>query len=219
MSQVLTFLHTSPVHVATFNNLIGAIDPNIKVKHIVNEGLLREAQAIGEVTPALAQKVKDIILDELENNADVVLCTCSTIGPVAEQVNQIVPDRVVRVDRPMAAQAVNSGTRILVLAALTTTFIPTRQLILDEANKANKHVELTEILCEGAWSKFEQGDKAGYLQIIATFIDDVADKGDVIVLAQASMAEAALLCKQRAVPVLSSPQLGLEAAIHRLYQI
>ncbi len=37
--------------------------------------------------------------------------------------------------------------------------------------------------------------------------------GDVIVLAQASMAPAAQLCSDLSVPVLSSPRLGAEAAI------
>jgi hypothetical protein len=37
--------------------------------------------------------------------------------------------------------------------------------------------------------------------------------GDVIVLAQASMAGAVALCEQVAVPILSSPRLGVEAAV------
>ena len=38
----------------------------------------------------------------------------------------------------------------------------------------------------------------------------------MIVLAQASMAGAAALCPDLAIPILSSPRLGLEAALARL---
>lgn len=214
MPQILAFLHTSPVHVATFNRLIQDIDPSIEVRHVVNESLLRETRPDGEISPELAGKINDIILGELANNARVVLCTCSTIGPVAEQVSP----KVVRVDRPMAEQAVATGKRIVVLAALTTTLAPTRQLILDAADKAGQTVEIIEIFCETAWPKFEQGDKPGYLRDIAKYIDQGADKGDVIVLAQASMAGAVEYSAQTTVPVLSSPQLGLEAAVRLFHR-
>ncbi len=214
MSQILAFLHTSPTHVPTFNRLIREIDPTIEVRHVVNESLLRETQPDGEISPELALKISEIILDELANGARVVLCTCSTIGPVAEKVNC----KVVRVDRPMAEKAVTIGKRIVVLAALTTTLGPTRQLILDAADRAGKQVEIGEILCETSWLKFEQGDKTVYLQDIAKYIDQAATSGDVIVLAQASMAGAADYARQTTVPVLSSPQLGLEAAVRLFYR-
>ena len=67
-------------------------------------------------------------------------------------------------------------------------------------------------LCDGAWPCFEAGDLEGYLAIVAAECDAVAETSDVIVLAQASMAGASRLCTTQ-VPVLSSPQLAVEAAI------
>jgi hypothetical protein len=213
LTRTLTFLHTSPVHVATFNQLLAELDPTITLKHVVNVGLLEEAQAAGEVTPALAHRVTELIVAELAGNDNILLCTCSTIGPVAEQVNQLMPQRVLRVDRPMAEQAVARGSHIIIMAALATTFEPTRQLILEVAAQADKQVEITEVHCATAWPKFLAGDKAGYLADIAASITKVASEGDIIVLAQASMAEAALLCKDIATPILSSPYLGAAAAV------
>ena len=65
----------------------------------------------------------------------------------------------------------------------------------------------------GAWEKFEAGDWAGYYHTIAEALQAHADCGDVIVLAQASMAPAASLCPQMAIPILSSPRLGVEQAL------
>ncbi len=53
----------------------------------------------------------------------------------------------------------------------------------------------------------------GYWAEIAAALHRDAPAGDVIVLAQASMAGAAALCEDMAVPILSSPRLGLEAAL------
>jgi hypothetical protein len=219
LAQVLTFLHTSPAHIPTFDRLVQAIDPTLEVRHVVNEPLLHEAQAAGEVTPGLAQRITGVILAEIDKNPGVVLCTCSTIGPIAEKVNQVAPGKVVRVDRPMAEQAVTLGNRIVVLAALAITFGPTRQLIQEAADQAGKPVEIIELFCETAWPKFKQGDKTGYLHEIAAYIELAAGRGDVIVLAQASMAGAEEYCQAPLdVPVLSSPRLGLEAAIRLLKQ-
>jgi predicted methyltransferase len=113
----------------------------------------------------------------------------------------------------MAEKAVSLGTRIVVAATVASTLRPTKDLILDAARRANRTVQIIEVLCEAAWKKFEQSDQEGYLQEIARQLFHAAHLGDVIVLAQASMAAAADLCPDLPLPILSSPRLGLEAAL------
>ena len=78
-------------------------------------------------------------------------------------------------------------------------------------------VELIEVLCDEAWSRLEAGDQQGYLSEIARKIKESAPEGDVIVLAQASMAGAADLCPENSnyFPILSrfDPGIGLQRAI------
>jgi hypothetical protein len=213
MTRTLTFLHTSPVHIATFDRLLAEIAPGLPVRHVVDESLLDEARAAGAITPELAQRVADTLRDAVAQDAAVVLCTCSTIGGCAEQAGQRDGSMVLRVDRPMAEQAVAAGRRILIAAALASTIAPTKALILEAASRIGKAVQVVEVLCESAWARFEQGDQAGYAQEIAAKLQEVALQGDLIVLAQASMAAAAPLCTQIGIPILSSPRLGLEAAV------
>ena len=205
---MLIFLHTASVHIETFNKLLREMAPDLSVQHIVDEAILQEARDAGRLTEAMQAKVQAQVA--ALNDAPVVLCTCSTIGGCAEQAGA----NVIRVDRPMAAKAVQLGRRIIVAATLASTLQPTRTLIQDEADKQGKIIELIEVLCEGAWAKFEQGDRAGYVAAIAQRLRDVAHLGDVIVLAQASMADVDR--EDFGVPVLSSPKLGLQAALHRL---
>src|SRR6266540_4176892 len=217
MTKTLTFLHTSPVHVATFDRLIAEIAPDLLVRHVVDESLLSEARAAGAITPDLERRIDATVRGAIEHDAAVVLCTCSTIGACAEDIGLLTSAPVLRVDRPMAERAVALGDRILVAAALASTLAPTRALILDAARAAGQQIELRDRLCEPAWALFERGDLAGYAQAIAKELRAAAGVADVIVLAQASMAAAAPLCADLGIPILSSPRLGLEAALAAHY--
>lgn len=212
MSKKLTLLHTARDNVATFSKLLNELAPDIPAEHILDETVLQDARAAGEVTPAVAARIEAKVLSADPNTA-LVLCTCSTIGGAAEQITHPNAGPVLRVDRAMAEKAVALGDNILMVAALASTLAPTRDLILDAAKKAGKTVQITEMVCEGAWAKFEQGDTQGYWSAIADCLRRHAHTGEVIVLAQASMAGAVDLCTDLDIPVLSSPRLGLEAAI------
>ena len=204
-SKSIVLFHTSPAHIPTFDCLLAEIAPEVTATHIVDEAILREARDAGRLTEAMQAKVRAQV--EALRDAPVVLCTCSTIGGCAE----VAGPNVIRVDRPMAAKAVQMGRRIIVAATLASTLQPTKELILDESRRQNKAIELIEVLCDGAWAKFEQGDLAGYIEAIAKRLRTVVHLGDVIVLAQASMA--AVEREGFDIPVLSSPRLGLEAAL------
>ncbi|MGW2438216.1 aspartate/glutamate racemase family protein [Streptomyces goshikiensis] len=204
MVAALVLLHTSPVHVPVFEALRDRDHPGAVLRHVVVPELLDRARAEGPeaVVPALRGLLAEV--------GDVpVLVTCSTIGAVAESLAPERGARVLRVDRPMAAEAVRLGERIVVLAALESTLAPTRELLAEEG--AGRRVSPRTQVVAGAWERFEAGDTAGYLRLVAEAADAVTD-ADVIVLAQASMADAAGLVRTR-VPVLSSPAAGLAAAL------
>lgn len=212
MTSTLVFLHTAPALVPTFDALIKEAAPDIPVEHIVAEDLLVEARETG-MTPQLADRISGTVLNAVDHGASVVLCTCSSIGGPAEGADARTEATVIRVDRPMAEKAVAIGSRITIVATLTSTLAPTIALVLDAAQKAGKEIEVTEVVCEAAFPKFQSGDVAGYNREIADTLTEVASGADVIVLAQASMAGAAALCPDLPVPVLSSPPLGVAAAV------
>ncbi|MEV4417151.1 aspartate/glutamate racemase family protein [Catellatospora sp. NPDC049609] len=205
---MLALLHTSQAHVLTFDRLRGEVAPTLTLYHIVAEHLLDEARRHG--VPAVADQVAQQVQLAVEAGARAVLCTCSTIGALAEDAAAAAGVPVLRVDRPMAAAAVAAGTRITVLAALATTLAPTTALIEQEAARLGRTVEVSAQVIGGAWDRFEAGDLDGYLDRVGAALAAVTD-ADVIVLAQASMAPAAER-GATAIPVLASPRLGLRAA-------
>ena len=218
---MLALLHTSPVHVPVFDALRDEDAPGLPLRHLVRPELLDRAREQGP--EAVAEEVSGALAGAAREGARAVLCTCSTIGAVAEAAGVALGLPVLRVDRPMAAAAVAAGARITVLAALESTLGPTADLITEEAERAGREVTVRTVLVPGAWELFEAGDTEGCLAAVAAAVDEVRD-ADAIVLAQVSMAAAAERPRAAGRPaadgatagaapvVLSSPRRGLRAA-------
>ncbi|MFC5638925.1 aspartate/glutamate racemase family protein [Streptomyces bullii] len=204
---MLALLHTSSLHVPVFDALRDEAHPGLELRHFVDEALLSRARAAGP--DAVADEVSVWLRRAVAEGARAVLCTCSTIGGVAEAAAAGAGVPVLRVDRPMAAAAVAAGPRVVVLATSESTFGPTVSLIKEEAHRAPQPVEVRTRLVEGAWARFEAGDTDGYVRMVAAAADAVTG-ADSIVLAQASMTPAQHLTTTPT-PVLSSPRPGLAA--------
>ncbi|MCX5504774.1 arylsulfatase [Streptomyces sp. NBC_00053] len=203
--MTLALLHTSPVHIPVFDALRDAGHPGLALRHLVHEDLLVRAREAGP--EAVAGDVRALLAGAVADGARAMLCTCSTIGAVAEAESVTLGVPVLRVDRPMVAAAA-ARDRVVVLASITGTLAPTLALLAEEAG--DRAVDVRTVVVDGAWERFEAGDRDGYLDLVAAAADAVTDC-DVIVLAQASMADAVTRTVTR-IPVLSSPGPGLAAA-------
>jgi hypothetical protein len=205
----LVFLHTSPVHVATFDALLKELAPQRSAVHHVREDLLMRAQRDG-LDAGLTAAVRAALLSAAPEGR-VMVCTCSTIGGLAEATEAGVP--VTRIDRAMADAAVQAGAPVLVVAALQSTLAPTAQLLQSSAERLGMPLHTRTVCVDEAWPHFEAGRRDDYLATIATAVRREARPGDTVVLAQASMADAASLLADTGLVVLSSPKLGLLQAL------
>ena len=211
-TRTLTLLHTAPANLATFDRLLAELAPDVEAKHVLASELLDDARVTG-ITSDLHARIGEAVSVAVDNGAAVVLCTCSTIGGSAEAASLPAGAAVLRVDRAMAEAAIAVGGRIGVAAALESTLAPTKELLRQVADTAGADVTLHRILCTEAWPLFEAGDRDGFLAAVADTVRAGSAGCDVVVLAQASMAGAADLLGDLPIPVLSSPRLGLEAAL------
>jgi hypothetical protein len=203
------FLHTAQVHVATFEALSRELMPSARTVHRVDAEALELARQDGT-----AKRVRAVVAGHLaelrEAGCEVVLCTCSTLGEVAEGMSGDGLE-VIRIDRPMLRRAVTLGPRIGVLAALTSTVEPTTRVLAEEAADADSAISVEVCAVDGAWDAFLSGDAKGYNSQIAQAARALSDRCDVVVLAQASMEPAAALLDGLATPVLTSPRSAVEA--------
>lgn len=213
MDHSIAFLHTADVHVETFSKLIDKLKPDLTANHLVDESLLEDARQNG-ITANVKARVERAMSEAAASGATVVVCTCSTIGGIAESLTGQA-FQAMRIDRAMANEAVLSGGRILVVAALESTLGITQKLIESSAKRLAKVVSIDMLHIADAWQHFEAGNVDMYHQVIARELEQCWQNYSVIVLAQASMAGAVALCKGVSVPILSSPELGVRVAIEQ----
>ncbi len=208
----IAFLHTAALHQATFDRLLAERAFHGPVHHLVRDDLLQTARDLG--LDAVAEDVTRLLTD-LAKNADAVVCTCSTLGPLADLVAERHP-QVIRIDRPLMEAALTCGPNILLAYCLESTSAPSLNLLADCARAAELPLSPRPLHCGTAWSHFERGDMLAYAAAIARDIDaEIAADGrpDCILLAQASMQVAAPLLAEHGLPVLTLPPLAADRAI------
>ncbi len=213
-STTFGFLHTADVHVATFTDVLRALSPDDRAVHLVDADLLTDARRRGGVDAELRTRIGTALEALAARGAERVVCTCSTIGGPAEELGRSLGIDVVRVDRPMAELAVAGGDRVVIVAALESTLGPTRDLLLETAATAGRRVTIVDAPCLAAWRHFEAGDQGRYFATLASHLETLDRPGDVIVLAQASMAPVEQLVRLTS-PVLSSPRTAVAALLGR----
>lgn len=197
-------LHTSHTNVAVFD---AARPDGVTLRHIVDEALLRDAEAAGGLTDAIAARTARALEALATTGVDAVLLTCSTVGPGAALARAPIP--VLRVDAALAEQATRGGGRVVALCAVETTVEPTRAIFAEAAARHGATLEVR--LVPGAWAAYRAGDVARYHALVAEAAEAAfAEGAGEVALAQASMAGAAALCRGRT--PLASPPVGLAAA-------
>lgn len=214
--KTVFIIHTSNVSVKDSNNLFKELAPNVIVRNIVDDSLLPEVLAKGEVTKNVTKRICAYAIQAEIAGADLIFNQCSSVGEVADIARELVDIPLVKVDEKMAEIACQTGKKIGVVATLETTLRPTIRLIEKTASRLGKEVEIVQKLCEGAFDQLIEGDKKAHNKMVISAIHEMAKDVDVIVCAQASMVALLAELGKTAVPVLTSPRLGVEQAVEIL---
>ena len=212
MTKTLGFIHTSATLVPVFQQLCQQSLPGINVFNIVDDSLIKDVIAKGELTANTARRVVDYVGSAESAGADFIMVTCSSIGAAVEAAAPLTKVPVLRVDQPMADQAVHSGSKIGVIATLPTTLNPTSDLVKRRAAIASKEIHLVSHLCDGAFEALMSGNAAKHDEMVASALRKLSSEVDVILLAQASMARVVdtLSPEDKKVPILASPPLAIK---------
>jgi len=211
-AKTLGLIHTSATLIPVFQQLCKEYLPGVNTFNIVDDSLVKNIIARGEVTPSIFKRVADYVSSAEDSGADYILVTCSSIGAPVEAAAEQAGVPVLRVDQPMADLAVQTGKHIGVIATLQTTLQPTSDLVKRRAALVGKEIELTSTVVEGAFDALMNGDASKHDELVADALRKLSKEVDVILLAQASMARVvdALSEADKTVPIVASPPTAIK---------
>lgn len=209
--KTVVVVHTGPATIQPIKQQFQQILPDVRVINIMDDSLLNDVMAAGHLTEAVTGRIFSYMQLGQQMGAVALLNACSSVGEAASAARAAISIPIIKIDDTMAERAVASGPRIGVVATVKTTLEPTVRLIKAKAAAAGKSVEVTEALAEGGFQALLDGKSELHDEIVKRTIQSLADKVDVIVLAQVSMARLVPSLTDMKAPVLSSPQSGVEA--------
>lgn len=186
----------------------GQLGSGVELLSLQDPSILAETREAGYVTTGAAARLIGMFMKAACEGVDAMLNLCSSVGEVADAAQdaaRYIGVPIVRVDEEMCREAVRKGARIAVMATLPTTLAPTKNTVLRVAREMGRHVELVDVLVDGAFGLDQDQFRARMLESASA----AADQCDVILFAQGSMAYCEeYIAEKLHKTVLSSPRFG-----------
>jgi Asp/Glu/hydantoin racemase len=216
MTTKIAFIHTVGFLSDTFRQLMRTEMPNVECFHILNESLLMDLLRGGPREPVYRRVVEQILLTS-DAQPDMIVVTCSSTSPAVDIARRLVRQPVLKIDDPMAAQAVREGPRIGLLCTATSTVGPSTALLQSHAAEQGLSVSVSPMVNADAYAALMAGDRTRHDQLVRLSAAELAPSVDVIVLAQASLAHLRdLLQEELPCPVLASTPLLMRDLAQRV---
>ena len=142
-------IHTTYATIDSLNALIKEKIADAEIINILDDSILGDMREKHEVEFVRSRWIA--YAETLEKlGADAVLSACSTVGQFAEEADRMLRIPVYRIDEAMCEKAVEKGGIISIFATLSSTLIPTVDLVERKSRKAGKKVTVNTVLVEGA---------------------------------------------------------------------
>ena len=208
MRKKLTILHTTLATTTTIPAMIRELYPDeFDIVNVLDDSLLNDIKCSGRMSASVIERFIQYACIAKNNGSDALLLACSSLGKAADIARELLDIPLYKIDEPMADQAVNSGNNILVLGTVKSTLEPTSDLI--RSKRKSQEQSITCILIPDVFELYEI-DREQHDQRIAEAIQEHLNTYDVIVLAQASMANAIQYITQGREKIVTSLPLGLQ---------
>ncbi|MDR1657061.1 MAG: aspartate/glutamate racemase family protein [Deltaproteobacteria bacterium] len=210
MTKKVAIIHTFLYSVEDFKVLFKKFLPEVEMINIIDDSLLAESLANKKRTEGVTQRMALYAFSAQSMGVDAILNQCSSVAGAVDLIQPMLKIPYVKVDQPMAEQAVRLGSKIAVIATAISTVEPSSQLVEAMGRKAGKDVTVERCFCEGAYDALlKTGDQAKHNEIVINTINKAAETNDVIVLAQGSMYKLLPLLTDVKKPVLTSLESGV----------
>jgi len=211
--KTLVLIHNSMVLINQLNGICQRLIPHIDVINLMDESLLRDIMNLGSVNQKMIKRICFYAMSAEAIGADAIMMTCSSLSETVDAAKNFVDIPVLKINEPIAIEAVKNATKIGVMGTLSSVVGPTERLIEKKAKEMKKKVYIESIVCEEAFKALIKGDREKHDQILLQEANQIANKVEIIVLAQGSMtAFGPILSRKTGLKVLTCLESGIEAA-------
>lgn len=203
-------IHTFLYSVEDLKRLFAELLPEVDMINIIDDSLLPEVLANGSPTTAVVRRICSYAQQAEALGCDAVLNQCSSVGEAADIAAQLISIPMLKVDSPMAREAVQRGTRIGVVATAHSTLGPSARLVETTAQQLGRPVTVNRCFAEGAYDALlQEKNKEKHDRILMATIDKACAENDIVCLAQGSMLSLVDICRDKPVPVIHSFRSGV----------
>jgi aspartate/glutamate racemase len=190
MKPIIGIVHATRNSLEPVNQVFAArLGQDATILNFLDEAMLAVTQADGALAPDVVRRMQNILVSAQEAGAAIIVASCTSLAPAIEAAREQVHVPVVRVDVPLAVEAVSRFQRVAVVVTAATAIVPFRELLEATASTCGKTIETSFRLCPGAFSALSDGDSGLHDTIVLDTITVLAAQGaEAILLPQPSTA-------------------------------
>ena len=186
--------------------------PEATVWNLVDDRLIRDADAAGGLTPALSSRMLNLIEYAVTGGAEAVLLSCSMYGPVLEHARHDYDVPMLSSDEELFDEVARRSFRSVLLLGPLAPAVEDSVTRLREVLSRSTGAATPRIIgqmADGAVTATTRGDKEELVRVLTSAASPHLKDVDAVVLGNFSLApareglEAALQ-----IPVLSAPELA-----------
>ena len=140
----VAFIHTSPAAIGPLMQFYGEVAPDLEITNLLDDGLLRLLAA--KQTTTAQQRLAEMIKTARETyDAALAMITCSSVSKeMAEALDAEFALPILKIDYPMAREAVRAGRKVGVAATFPPTLGPTSKLLHEAAAEADTVIDFID---------------------------------------------------------------------------
>ncbi|MBC8247164.1 MAG: aspartate/glutamate racemase family protein [Deltaproteobacteria bacterium] len=185
---LIGLIHSTRLVVDPVHQVVASQCPDAEIINIVDEGILKVLFELGEINERITDWLGRLVDSAVGTGADMAVLSCSSLSPAVNDVREKVSIPFLKIDEPMAEQAVRTSDRIGLVATNHTTPKPSTMLIEEVAQKFGKKVTVVPRVQADAFLKLNDGDIDGHDNVVVQAVEELLQETDVVLLAQISIA-------------------------------
>ncbi len=179
--------------------------PEARIWNLMDDGLFRWVGETKGVVQGMYEPFETHTQYMVDRGADAILFTCSAFQPCIDAVIPKHPIPMLKPNDAMIEQALDSGSRIAVLATVAGTIPSVSAEIEAMARDRGQAITLSQHFVDHAFAAMASGDGDNHDAMVAEAAAKISD-ADVIVLAQFTLSRAVPHVEAVTdIPVLNSP--------------